>query len=1142
MKFKTLTRLLVSSSFVSITLLANIAQAQVSSTDEANDEALTIDDDASLTDGNEEDIVVIGSRLKAIGTSSSPTSVIDLEDRADVGEFDLADITQQSGFSNGVQIDSSFQAFINNNGPGSQTANLRAAGAGRTLLLINGRRLAPAGVEGAPTEPSLNLLPSSLIGQAEFLLDGASSVYGSDAVAGVINYKLRQNFNGPELSFRGNFNEQGGGDDYTITGAWGKNFSRGNFGIGFEYNRRDTVTIGERGFTSGCETPLELGSDGSIRTTDINEQFLGQERTPGIIIPSSPCLLNGGSVNGLVNIPFTSFGNIIFTPGSTNIGIPNFGETNFSGIDLDIDGDGVRDVDLNAININGQDQSQTLIPEQDRFNIAAYGEYTFDGSAEITPYFEFNYVNSTVITENFGAQRRTVAAPDNNPFNPCNVDIPTGVDCFAAAANLAVSLGVTPPFFAFTGSAPVDARFSIAGDGDNFRVDQEQYRGVFGIKGKLPFLGDSWDFDVSGVYSRAIGNAVRRGIREDRLAFALGIDPTIDFNDDGIIDNNGTGIADDVISNVDFFVNPTTFFFGIFDLSIGGGNPGGIGPITPCDASALQNPDFAAPDLTAGCVPVNIFAPSVLGQVRGSFATQAETDFLFDDRTFRTIYEQITLSAFVRGDLINLPAGPVSAVFGIEFRDDIIDSVPDLVAAEGLLLGAPIDRGAVASKNIKEAYAELRLPILGQDSLLGAFNLELAGRLIDEEIYGTNGTYAIKANWSPDESLLFRFTYGTSFRAPNLRENFLAEQSNLAVFTDPCAVPIAAVVGGVFDPASDDRDPVVLQICSDLGRDPTTIGSVVDPTGLIVSNNTDPIVIVRNGGSLDLDPETSRSITFGGVYTKRIFADINFRFEAGYHDIVISDAIVENSALGVLNQCFSNTGTGVSSFCDLIEFNETPGSDGLITEVNAVFSNFDRIQTRGMDFNANFNKQTQLFGRQFNFNLSVQANRLIERSQLQVNFLGDINEIREAGTIGFPEWTGRASFRASTGSLGFSWAARYIGPTEVAELSIDPFDDLPGTLGTGFNPRTCTGNGTANVPSDGIFCRAIGFTTAYFVHNMSASYSFGAFSITGGVSNIFNNSPPLVDPGEATTIANVPIGSRFDLNGREYFISLRARF
>ena len=104
------------------------------------------------------------------------------------------------------------------------------------------------------------------------------------------------------------------------------------------------------------------------------------------------------------------------------------------------------------------------------------------------------------------------------------------------------------------------------------------------------------------------------------------------------------------------------------------------------------------------------------------FAAQAEKDFLLDDHTFKTIYEQLTLSAFVRRDLVNLPAGPVSAVFGIEFRDDIIDSA--LVAADYLLLGVLIDPGAVDSKNIKEAFAELRLPWLKQDSLLGALNLE----------------------------------------------------------------------------------------------------------------------------------------------------------------------------------------------------------------------------------------------------------------------------------------------------------------------------------------------------------------------------------------------------------------------------------
>ena len=135
-----------------------------------------------------ESIVVTGSRIRQDTYSSiSPLQVLTTEASRDVGEFNAAEILQRSEAASGTQIDATFQGFVLNNGPGSQTLDLRGLGADRTLLLVNGRRLAPAGVEGAPTNPSINLITSSLVARYDLLLDGASSVYGSDAIAGVGN-------------------------------------------------------------------------------------------------------------------------------------------------------------------------------------------------------------------------------------------------------------------------------------------------------------------------------------------------------------------------------------------------------------------------------------------------------------------------------------------------------------------------------------------------------------------------------------------------------------------------------------------------------------------------------------------------------------------------------------------------------------------------------------------------------------------------------------------------------------------------------------------------------------------------------------------------------------------------------------------
>lgn len=140
----------------------------------------------------EEEVVVTGSRLKRdTYTSVAPMQVITADVSREAGLVDAAEIVQNATVSSGEQVDLTYSGYVLDDGPGSQTADLRGLGSSRTLLLVNGRRMGPAGVEGAPTSPDLGLIPGLLVQQYDLLLDGASSVYGSDAVAGVLNVILR---------------------------------------------------------------------------------------------------------------------------------------------------------------------------------------------------------------------------------------------------------------------------------------------------------------------------------------------------------------------------------------------------------------------------------------------------------------------------------------------------------------------------------------------------------------------------------------------------------------------------------------------------------------------------------------------------------------------------------------------------------------------------------------------------------------------------------------------------------------------------------------------------------------------------------------------------------------------------------------
>jgi len=169
---------------------------------------------AAVEEDDRDEVVVTGSRIKRDTFSSlSPLQVIDFDEKRDLGIIDAVTILQTTESAAGQQIDSTFSGFVLDNGPGSETIDLRGLGANRTLVLINSRRIAPAGVEGAPSTPSINLIPSSLVDSIDVLLEGASSVYGSDAVAGVVNVLLKKDFEGLDVTATYNPAIDSGGQD-----------------------------------------------------------------------------------------------------------------------------------------------------------------------------------------------------------------------------------------------------------------------------------------------------------------------------------------------------------------------------------------------------------------------------------------------------------------------------------------------------------------------------------------------------------------------------------------------------------------------------------------------------------------------------------------------------------------------------------------------------------------------------------------------------------------------------------------------------------------------------------------------------------------------------------------------------------------
>jgi len=275
---------------------------------------------------------------------------------------------------------------------------------------------------------------------------------------------------------------------------------------------------------------------------------------------------------------------------------------------------------------------------------------------------------------------------------------------------------------------------------------------------------------------------------------------------------------------------------------------------------------------------------------------------------------------------------------GGEVRVDSIDSIPDDIANDGLFFGFFSDEGANGSKITKEAFAEMFIPLVADKTFVKRLNLELSGRVTKDEFYPTAFTYSAKAEYSPFDSLTFKGTAGTSYRAPNVRENFLNQQTGFGNFSDPCFAPDLAVdpiTGAVT--GIDGRTQQTLDNCIAVGIDPTTFG-----LGLVATS-----VEIGRGGATDLSEEQSQSFTAGFAFEQPWIDDVDLTLGATYWNINIDNTIIEPGGQFLINECFINQPNLSSPFCSRI----TRDGSGNISFIDGGFINRDNETAEGVDVN-----------------------------------------------------------------------------------------------------------------------------------------------------------------------------------------------
>ncbi|RYF92934.1 MAG: TonB-dependent receptor [Caulobacteraceae bacterium] len=451
---------------------------------------------AEEEEGTVEELVVTGSRIKRTEfTSAAPVQVITSDSATLEGLIDPAQILQNSSVATGsTQINNQFTGFVINGGGGVNTVSLRGLGDNRTLVLMNGRRLPPAGTQGAVGAVDLNMLPGTAIQRYEILKDGASSIYGSDAIAGVVNVITRTDLDGWLLQASGDATIDGGGEQVSFGAAYGKVFDKGHFMVSAEYFEQKALKAGDRDEFMCQQAYLRNPNTGARNDWyDVDTGKFKCYGPAGVLWGYVPLYLSTGAFRGSRAS--------IATEGPA-FGADPAGRWGASAIDPLIPG--YRFAQLQERNsVHPLEENIDIFSPVERFTVFADGAYDF-GFAEA--YGEFLFHNRK--SSQYSIQQMF---PIIAPEAPCSVNV---FNCAGVS-----TLG--PDNQAFAPQALVLSPYG-------FEQDVTVYRLLGGLRGDF---GGSWSWDGYMSYSKNEGDYTQIGINAEKLLAGIGGDwATSDFS------------------------------------------------------------------------------------------------------------------------------------------------------------------------------------------------------------------------------------------------------------------------------------------------------------------------------------------------------------------------------------------------------------------------------------------------------------------------------------------------------------------------------------------------------------------------------------------------------------------------------------
>jgi outer membrane receptor protein involved in Fe transport len=1041
---------------------------------------------ANSTESSDASIVITGSRIRRPNLESNvPITSIAGEEFFQQGQNNIGDSLNELPQLRSTFGQQNAGRFLGTTG--LNLLDLRGLGTQRTLVLVNGRRHVPSDILSNGVSPDVNTIPNDLIERVDIVTGGNSAIYGSDAIAGVVNFTLKRNFEGLQVRGHAGISGYGAGGNQYVSAMYGMNFGgdRGNITVHGEYAHQDRLY--------GSDVPFLQRVDGFVSFDS----------------DTAPCLPDGTpagcSINGADGIPDRSFvrdirlaniniaSQIAFAQRAGQPGGPACG-TAFNGTPYNcvymFSADGLQLIPQTGgrggtgpissyIGGNGTTGREanllTVFPDQDRYNANLLAHYTFSDAFEA--FIEAKYVRVDTVGQNSGpafVQGSTLSF-DPGLRERIRLDNPFLTPQLRAGIANLIQLYQTRPALSGTAVAltPTDIaninngsfRFQIQRnlldlglrDEDSTR---ETMRAVVGLRGTF---NDDWNYEVSANYGK---------VNEDTT----------------------------VLGNVDL----QRLLFS-FDAGIDPANPGaGIQCRAKFSAAAqidiIGDPVKLAEDIAA-CVPYDPFGFA-------SDGNEAARAYIVRDTVSHAELDQLVLSAFVSGDssqLFEMPGGPVRFAVGAEYRKETLFYQADPFIEQGLSFYNALPTFDADPFDVKEAFAEIQIPVLKEVPFF--YDLTVSGAARVASYGGAVGTvwaYNAGVEWAPVRDLRFRANYGRSVRAPNLTETAFPISQNFAPgFTDPCA------------PTPRTTNPNRPANCAaDLGP--------------LLGNLTDVAFSLNylSGSNPDLQAETSDSWTLGAVFQPRWVPGLSIT--ADYYNIKVNKVIATVAAQTIVNSCYDQP-TIDNPFCTAFERNRTggPGPAGedpgeiLDSSLLAAPLNFQALIRRGLDvevaYRTNINERIKLSSRLIythNFQISNFA------SPTFPNF-----ENRILGELGDPK--DEFSFNAdlTVDNITFGYQARYIG-RQVTNLYED-FNPLPGAT----NPIT-----GATPPNDADWADIRWYPSVLY-HDLRISFDVQKdYNFYIGVDNFTNRAPPL-------GLTGVGAGSGiYNVRGRNFYAGFRAKF